>query len=268
MISWRRSCPVCRADAAPATARKMHQVLGHFAELSGVDSTEGIGPRSVARFVEAKADCRPETVRGYLSYLSPAFRLASEDGPLRAQSLDLRGPSDWIPAPEVDDEEEDDRGNRGRPVPHRGRGGPAAGLDGGGRSTGPGRLHALASFLLYTGVRRNEALLRKVRDVDCGARIVQIRSRRRARLKKRSAAAPVPMPPALVEVMATWIPMAGDDWLFPGLRGRGPWTGGTIEGRPIGQLARPAWRRASGPSRSGCCATRTPRTPRRGAWAN
>lgn len=221
---------------APATGRKMRQVLGHFAELAGIDSTEGIGPRSVAKFVEAKADCRPETVRGYLSYLSPAFRMASKLG-LCSNPFELRAPSDWILAPEVDDEEEDDR------AAEAGRFLSAAQVARLLAWTGEraidwagARLHALASFLVYTGVRRNEALLRKVRDVDCGARLVMIRSRRRARLKKRSAAAPVPMPPALAEVLARWIPMAGGDWLFPGKRGRGPWTGGTTEGRPIGQL--------------------------------
>jgi integrase len=83
------------------------------------------------------------------------------------------------------------------------------------------RLHAAASTVAYTGLRRREALYLHVADLDLGAGLLHVVARRR--LKTTGAAAPVPVPGELAEVLAEWLPHAGSPWLFPGVRRLSAW---------------------------------------------
>ncbi|WP_337175405.1 tyrosine-type recombinase/integrase [Paludisphaera sp.] len=100
------------------------------------------------------------------------------------------------------------------------------------------RLHALFAVYAYTGMRLREALHLRLEDVRLDDRIVDVRHRAANRLKTESAEGPVPVPEELAEVLATWLPMAGPGWLFPGRKGRGPWTGGAYGSRPTEAIKR------------------------------
>jgi integrase len=100
-----------------------------------------------------------------------------------------------------------------------------------------GRLHALAAVAAYTGLRRDELLHLQCADVRPGAGVIDVVARRR--LKTEGSAAPVPIPPELGAILEIWIPLAGSDWLFPGVRKKSvPWTGGALGNRPCDHLRR------------------------------
>lgn len=92
------------------------------------------------------------------------------------------------------------------------------------------RLYALTATVAYTGLRRNEALYLQKRDVDLKGGVLHVVARRR--LKTIAAEAPVPIADELAEVLARWLPEGGPLWLFPGVRGKGAWAGGTLGYRP------------------------------------
>jgi integrase len=116
------------------------------------------------------------------------------------------------------------------------------------------RLHALVALVAYTGLRRNEALMLHVEDVDLARRVIVVRPRVDHRLKTEASADDVPMPDALVPLLTDWLAHRLDappgfempaevPWLFPQCRRRGPWTGGNADDSPLGQL-KAAGRRA------------------------
>ena len=122
-----------------------------------------------------------------------------------------------------------------------------------------GRLHALAATVALTGLRRDEALRLRVEDVHLAEGYLAVRGHGR-RLKTRASAQPVPLPDQLVAVLADWLPRTGSEWVFPGVRRQGPWTGGAIGSRgstPSRPLAG-AW--GSSGSRSCRCGIPMPRT--------
>lgn len=218
---------------SPNTFGKVKQVLRLFNRFVRPLTTADIGPVAVSRFVLAceGSGLAGRTIHGYLGYLAPVFKLAVHLGYCDRSPFDLRPPSQWVRASE-DEEDEPEKRHLTREQVARllvwteARAHDWRGL----------RLHALVALLAYTGLRRNEALTRKVADVDLTARVVIVRSRRRARLKTRASAAPVPIPEALLPVLAKWLPETGAEWLFPNVSRSGPWTGGNLRDRPLGQL--------------------------------
>lgn len=121
------------------------------------------------------------------------------------------------------------------------------------------RLYALASTVAYTGLRKNEALFLRVEDIDLAARMLFIVSRRGNRLKTERSAQPIPMPDALVPILAEWLPHLevmpeGDakgsgplpasnpegirdpGWVFPNSYRTGPWSGGSPGHRPLDRM--------------------------------
>lgn len=86
------------------------------------------------------------------------------------------------------------------------------------------RLYALAATVAYTGLRRDEVLTLKVEDVSLFMALITVSDRQR-RKTERSASV-VPIPRELSEILAYWLPRCGSEWLFPGVRRQGPWTGG------------------------------------------
>lgn len=121
------------------------------------------------------------------------------------------------------------------------------------------RLYALASTVAYTGLRKNEALYLRVEDIDLEARMIFVRSRRGNRLKTEKSAQPVPIPDALMPVLADWLPhlilpeepakapagpmpehnpegIRDAGWVFPNSYRTGPWVGGTHGYRPLDRM--------------------------------
>jgi len=101
-----------------------------------------------------------------------------------------------------------------------------------------GRLYALASVYAYTGLRLREALRLRVEDVDVVRGVIFVWPNG-GTLKTPGSAAPVPCPRALVAILRKWLgraDQAGVPWVFPGVRRRGPWTGGTTGRRATDRL--------------------------------
>jgi integrase len=110
------------------------------------------------------------------------------------------------------------------------------------------RLYCLTALVAYTGLRRDEALRLELADLDLVGRVIRLVPRGRT-LKTAAAAQPVPMPEALVPILAAWLehrldcpadysipPADRIPWLFPGARRRGPWVGGNPQTRAAGVL--------------------------------
>jgi integrase len=57
------------------------------------------------------------------------------------------------------------------------------------------------------------------------------------------------MPARAVEVLRGWVPRCGGQWLFPGARSAGPWTGGAPGYRPLDRIRQAA--RTAGVERVG-----------------
>jgi integrase len=74
----------------------------------------------------------------------------------------------------------------------------------------------------------------RVEDVDISSRVLRIVARRR--LKTLASEAEIPIAPELAAILQTWIPRTGSEWLFPGVRRFGPWTGGKCGERACDRL--------------------------------
>lgn len=235
-VPWPEFCQellaLYQSSRARLTHQKMRQVLREVGALPDVRTVHDLTPATVARF---KDSClargrSPRTTATLLGYLRAACRYAVARGLIYASPFTAW--PDWglEAEPEPDGSTPPPRhlglAEVGRVLAHL-----AARAD---RWDG-GRLHALASLVAYTGLRKMEALTLMARDVDLFAQVVTVRKRRR--LKRPSAAAPVPMPPALVPVLEAWLLRCDSPWLFPNRGRTGPWTSGSPASRPLAQLS-------------------------------
>lgn len=205
---------------AAGTRKKMEYVL-RLCRGMGAESPSDLTTEFLAGFVAARSESVSlNTIRGELRYLKAAVNLAVEEEWVRKRprwkrvwprkSVKVRSKLHSIEAV-------------ARVLGHLERS--AADWEG-------KRLHALFAVYAYTGMRLREALHLRMEDVRLGDRIIDVRHRAENRLKAESAEGPVPIPEELAEVLAGWLPLAGPGWLFPGRKGRGPWTGGAYGSRP------------------------------------
>lgn len=201
---------------AALTHSKMRQVLGLVAALPGVALVSDLTPAAVAAFVRSRSDAgaNPNTALGQLAYLRSACQFAVVQGYLEKNPCAAR--KGWI--------------RKTTPIrrKHHSRTEIAAVLEylrARSLDWEWGRLHAFAAVLAYAGLRRMEALRLRVIDVDPARGFLFVRPNGRP-LKTEGSEAPVPMPAALCAVLATWLPRTQSEWLFPGVRHKGPWVGG------------------------------------------
>ena len=68
-----------------------------------------------------------------------------------------------------------------------------------------GPAHAPTATIAYTGLRRDEALTLKAEDVSLATGLLAVSDR--TRRKTAISAAPVPIPPELAQILATWLPI-------------------------------------------------------------
>ena len=214
---------------ARPTLTRMTQVLRELESL-GPATTADLTTELMARYVTARGPlANPNTTNGYLSALAAACSYAVEEGWLDHRPAWRR----VRPRPA--------RPIRNRPrryeevarlldhlVEHRAE------------SWEAHRLCALVWLVALTGARRNEALWLSVSDVDMVGRTVRIAPGLHHRLKTVQSERTIPLPDVLVCVLVDWVPLTGSVWLFPGLRRRGPWTGGSAVSRPLGAIQRAA----------------------------
>jgi integrase len=210
---------------AKKTRLRMQQVLRELAEL-GVASTDQLTTEMMARYVRSKGPtANPNTVNGLLGTISAACSWAVEErwldrGPC-FRRVRLRALPPTMNTPPALDAVARLLGrleaSRGRWVDRR--------------------LGALAWTVALTGVRLNEAVHAQVVDLELVGPTPRLAiDPRRRRLKTVASARTVPVPIALAEVLARWIPETGSPWIFPGVKRRGPWDGGTGDDKSLEQL--------------------------------
>ena len=113
------------------------------------------------------------------------------------------------------------------------------------------RIFAVTSIISWCALRKMECLRLWTVDVDLPGRVIWIVPR--TRLKTESAAAPVPIPDALVPILEEWLAhrldgppgfaLAADcPWLIPNMNRRGPWLHGRLGWRPLDIFASAAVR--------------------------
>lgn len=245
-LPWKKFSQIFLALYSPPshsihTRSKMRHILDLAAQI-GVKSTNDLTTELVSKFVaeRSKSVCA-NTVRGDLAYLKAAANYCVEEGWLdRAPRWKRVMPRKSSPRRKTLHRLEEIRWLLAR-LRARARLGSECGKSSTAHCPLPTadsweahRLYALVALVAYTGVRRDEATRMMISDVDLAHGLAHIVERRR--LKTEASAAPVPIPPELREILSAWIPRSGPVWLFPGIRRRGPWVGGSLEGRPIGQL--------------------------------
>ncbi|HKI16797.1 MAG TPA: tyrosine-type recombinase/integrase [Isosphaeraceae bacterium] len=89
-----------------------------------------------------------------------------------------------------------------------------------------GRLQALVWTYAFTGLRAGEALNLRVADVDLIRRVLTVQPRSTWRPKTVGSARRIPLIEPAAEVLDRWTPRTGCEWLFPGIKLRGPWING------------------------------------------
>jgi integrase len=218
---------------AAATCRQMRQVLKEFAVLPGIKSASDLRPTAIARWIAQHPTRTPVRTASLLRALSSACKYAVSEGYLRQSPFVFRRINDWVRVAVL-------APDHPRPLRHHSAesiGRLLQHLDG---QVGGGwkaaRLQALVYLLAYTGLRRGEALHLHASDVDLERRVLKIQPRRSHALKTRSSAATLPLADPLLEVLRLWLPRCGGQWLFPGARLAGPWTGGPPGQKPIDQI--------------------------------
>jgi integrase len=109
------------------------------------------------------------------------------------------------------------------------------------------RLQSLVYVYVYTAFRKNEAIHVLARNVDFGRGVIVIEPIPGIWIPKTvKSARTLPMADPLVDVLRLWVPMCGSEWLFPGTRLKGPWTGGSPGYKAVDQIAAAAKRAGIG----------------------
>lgn len=211
---------------APSTYQGMARVLRDFGALPGVETTYDLTTTKVAEFVHSTPGRNINTTISRLRCLKTASLFAFGEGWVER-------PPQWRrimprPAPPI----------RLRHYSHSDVCRLLAHLRADRSTWKARRLSVIASVVAYTGLRKQEALRLQREDVDLNARLLYVVARHR--LKTISSAAPVPVPSELVPILEAWLPEAGPVWVFPGVRGIGPWRDGAPGYRPGDYIRRAA----------------------------
>jgi integrase len=215
----------------PATAKKLHQVLGEFAQLC--PTTADITPPAIAAWIGAHPGRSPLTAFSLLRAFRTAVRAGMAMGLLPTDPFGFRPPRRWWPdgtllAPERPRHRSADEIRR---VLARADAEAACG------PWTARRLRAVVYAATYTGARRNEILGLQVADVDLMSGLIEIRPNARRPLKTAASRARLPVPASLGAALAEWLPWCPGPWLFPNSTRTGPWIGGASGYRPADRLA-------------------------------
>jgi integrase len=224
LCDWRDQVLAGYADSPRSTRTRMKQALAEAIALAGETSTTAeLTAELVGRFAKRKG--APSTTNGLLASLRTACRAAAAKHQLdvgRLEGAPWRVKGDGSSA-------------RARHHPRTAIARVLESLEAASASWHGGRLWALGAVYAYAGLRLREGLRLKVGDVDLDRGFLFVR-RNGEDLKTEKSAAPVPCPRALLEVLESWIPRTGSEWLVPKLSRSGPWLGGTYGKRPTDAL--------------------------------
>jgi len=209
---------------AVATLREMRQVFGEIKLLPGVAKTSHLRPPAIAAWIKRYPARSPARVESLLRCWRVIVNYAVNEGYMRSSPFKTRKLSSWIRADAV----------KAKPKRlHRTAGEIRALLrlldQEAGADWRTRRLQALFYVYVYTGFRKGEALHVLACNVDLDRKTITVEPLPgRGWLPKTvKSARTLPMAEPLVEVLRAWVPMCGSEWLFPGTRLVGPWTGGT-----------------------------------------
>jgi len=228
-VAWRRFRgdfeglyrPPLRRRTTYGSVRHVLDVCESLGVVHPRDLTCGL----VSRF--SSRDLSGATIKGQLGYLRLVCSYAHFCGLLLRSPFDFR--RDWSRRDVVPCEEAAVR--RHYSAVEIGRVLELASAEAAVGAWSAGRLEALCWLFALTGLRRAEGLGLRCEDLDLVGRAVYVRCNRRRGLKTHAASAPVPLAEVLVPVLERWVRRAGCEWLFPGVRLVGPWTGGRCGSR-------------------------------------
>ncbi len=217
---------------AKATWWQMRQILTEFGALPSVKRANDLSPPNIAAWIRLHPDRSPARTASLLRCLSAAATYAVQTGHLRHDPFDFRSPGQWVRT--------DSRPSVKTPA-HRsaadiGRLLELLDTEASEGSWTAGRLQALVYTYAFTGLRKCEALVLEQIDIDLGERTVTIQAKPDWRPKTVKSAARLPLAPPLAEVLGRWLPRTGCQWVFPGRRLRGPWTGGPQGRKAIDEI--------------------------------
>jgi integrase len=227
---------------AIATYRQMRQILTEFGSLPSVRRPNDLSPPNIAVWIRLHPERSPARTASLLRCLSAIATYALHAGHLRHDPFDFRSPGQWVRI---------DAAPPARKPAHRSAADIGRLLDlldseAAGGSWEAGRLQALVYTYAFTGLRKCEALTLEHADIDLTGRSLTIRPKVDWRPKTIRSAARLPLADPLADVLARWLPRTGCQWVFPGRRLYGAWTGGPAGHKAIDAI-RSAGERAGVP---------------------
>jgi integrase len=225
---------------AKNTCRDMERTLDQVGELLGPSpTTAGLTPELVARFLTSRPPHQSQsTTYAQLARVRVLCNYASDRRYVAVSPFTLR--KRWMPKPPTPDRKRHHSAEDIRRVIDRAR------LEAE-RKTGwarwrAWRTHAVICTAAYTGARKMEILRLKVEDIDLDRRVISLVARDGLGFKTPKSAQPIPMPAALAEVLASWLPQTHSEWAFPATKRDRPWTSASPGYRPLDRLKRVAKR--------------------------
>lgn len=244
---------------AVATKRRMRTILDAVGAVLGDGATTAdLTPELITRLIASRPPGEsPYTTNAYLGGLRAACNYGLSQGYLRANPFAFR--KKWIRLGKPARKRHHSLEDIGRVLALMKR---DTERKKGWAQWRAWRLYALASTVAYTGMRKMEAIRLRREDIDLENRIILLVDRCDARLKTEASAQPVPMPDALVLILAEWLPRlalptdcplengngkAADaklrrkpdpGWVFPNSYRTGPWIGGSTGHRPLDRMKR------------------------------
>jgi integrase len=228
---------------AKGTRGKMLQVLGEL-EALGIQNTADLTIPLVVRFVASRPPGQsPHTLHALLAVVRTICTYAETAGYLRTNPFRLRKLARWVRLPKLEGKRHLSRieiasilALMAKHVEER---------SGWGQWRAR-RLQAATAIVAYTGMRKMECLQLHVSDVDIVARIIWLRPHGK-RLKTRESEAPLPIPPALVPILESWLAHRMDapfgfpmpracDYFIPTLNRKAAWVSGSKGSKALDRL--------------------------------
>jgi integrase len=200
--------------STPTTRRRARRIFRMLKEGCGVRTTADLNDEAVERFQALLgAGFVPATRSGHLRWLKALCYRAFEMGclssmpafPIIPSSSHFPRTTKSVPTPSPEEMKRYLEYLRGK-----------AEEDWSGHRT-----FALVATLAYAGLKRTEAFRLRVSDIDLERGTIFVGTRtggRQSRFKPE-----VRMATEIKLILKEWLPKCGCEWVFPGLRRRGPW---------------------------------------------
>ena len=231
--------PIYKSRRAKATYRQMAQMFREFPARYTTD----LKPPAINNWIDAHPDRSPARTASMLRFLQVIARYAKQAGYLTNDPFEFWPPSKWVPM----DSRPSNRKHLHRSPEQIGRLLDLLDREASQGGWKEGRLQAMGYLYAYTGMRAKEGLTLDRDDIDLAAGVLTIRPKAGWRPKTLHSARTLPLAPPLLEVLQLWLPRTGCQWVFPGVRLSGPWTGGPPGGKAVHAVKAAGERAGIGP---------------------